>query len=253
MNTCLTAILTALMAVLTIVLFYLLRGRTLRRAIVSVVRFIVQTAIVGGCVYGLLRADNVLLNLLWLLLTVSVAAWYVALKARLRRQYMLLHVWMAMLLSVVVCMLPMYGLGKVHQTPLFVPVSGVLLTVMTALLPRALKEYFVALVRFSDTYYYLLGNGSSWFKAIVPMLRRAVDRSFLPCYRRLSLAGIIGLPLLLAGQLLAGASPLAAVLATLLLVFSAIVATLLALLIVVVASRQLVSDKRGHLTNIVRL
>ena len=253
MNIYSTAILTVLMAALALVFFYLLHGRTLQRAIVSVVRFIVQTALVGACVYALLRIDHVLLNLLWLVLTVTICAWYVVLKAHLRRNQLLPTVWAGMLLATVVSMLPFYSLGKVHQAALFVPVSGILLTVMSALLPKALKEYFVALVRFSDTYYYLLAGGTSWFKAVVPMLRRAVDRSFLPFYRRLSLAGIVGLPLLLAGQLLAGVEPLAAVAATLLLTFSALVATLLALLFVVVASRHLVSDKRGHLTDIVRL
>lgn len=244
---------TVFMAVVAVGFLYLLHARIARRAIIAVARAFVQLGIIGGCVYGLLRADSLLLNLLWLLLTVGIAAWFTTLRARLRRQSMLPVVWVSMLISVVACLLPLYCLGPVHRASLFVPLSGGLLAVAVSILPRALKEYFVALVRFSDTYYYLLGNGSSWWKAIVPMVRRAVDRSFLPSCRQLSLAGIVGLPLFVVGLLLAGLPVWSAVVVGLLLELTGIVVAILTLMLVVVFSRRLVADKRGHLSGIVRL
>ncbi|MBQ1774656.1 MAG: ABC transporter permease [Prevotella sp.] len=249
MNLTISIILTIVMAALAISFFYMLQAKSARRATIATVRLIVQTSLVGGCAYGLMKIDNILLNLLWLVLTTLFAAWYVVMRARLNRRSMFVAVWGAMLAAVVVGILPMYSIGRVHQAALLIPVAGIVQCEMAVVLPRALKEYYVALVRFSDTYYYLLGNGTTWTKAVVPMLRRAVDRSFLPAYRKFSRAALVGLPLLMGGLLLAGTSPLTAVVATLLLTFSGLVATIVALLLIVVASRQVVTDKRGHLTD----
>jgi len=249
MNLTIGIILTIVMAALAISFFYLLQAKSARRATIATVRLIVQTSLVGGCAYGLMKIDNILLNLLWLVLTTLFATWYVVMRARLNRRSMFVAVWGAMLAAVVVGMLPMYSIGRVHHAALLIPVAGILQCEMAVVLPRALKEYYVALVRFSDTYYYLLGNGTTWTKAVVPMLRRAVDRSFLSVYRKFSRAALVGLPLLMGGLLLAGTSPLTAVVATLLLTFSGLVATIVALLLIVVASRQVVTDKRGHLTD----
>lgn len=249
MNLTIGIILTIVMAALAISFFYLLQAKSARRATIATVRLIVQTTLVGGCAYGLMKIDNILLNLLWLVLTTLFAAWYVVMRARLNRRSMFVAVWGAMLVTIVISMLPMYSIGRVHQAVLLIPVAGILQCEMAMVLPRALKEYYVALVRFSDTYYYLLGNGTTWTKAVVPMLRRAVDRSFLPVYRKFSRAALVGLPLLMGGLLLAGTPLLTAVVATLLLTFSGLVATIVALLLIVVASRQVVTDKRGHLTD----
>lgn len=252
MNLTIAAVVTALLAVVSVGFLYLLGARTKRRAVVATVRFWVQMAIVGACAYGVLRVDRLWLNIVWLLLMVGIAAWYSTLRARLRSQSMVFVVWASMFVALVVGLLPLYCLGPVHQAALLVPLSGGLLFIMTETLPLVLREYFVALERFSDTYYYQIGNGASWLQAVIPMLRRAVDRALLPVWRRLSLSAMVGLPLLLSGLLLSGQPVVEAVVTTMLLVFSGIVATLLAIVAVVLASRRRVTDKRGRLTGSVR-
>lgn len=248
-NLTIAVVLTVVMAALTLAVLYVLQAKCARRTLVSIVRMAVQLCVVVACAYAVLKADRVWLNLLWLFATTSLAAWYVVLRAGLRRRKMLAAVWGSMLVAVAVGLLPLYSLGAVHRAALLVPAAGIVQAVVASILPRALKEYFVSLVRFSDTYYYLLGNGTSWRKAVQPMVRRAADRSLLPACRRMALAALVGLPPLLGGLLLGGVQPLPALVVVLLLSLSGLFATLLSLLLVVLMSRQIVTDKRGHLSD----
>ncbi len=264
-NLIVVGVLAVLMAAVSVVFFYVLRIKFLNRAISSMLRLVLWIAVFGVCAYALLRIDNVLLSLLWELFVVLFAAWNIVRRARLRRQHMLFPVAIALFAAVIVCLLPMFVYGPVWRAHILIPVSGLLVAISSTILPRALREYFVALVRFSDTYYYLLGNGSSWLQAVAPMLKRAADRAFLPVFKRTALVGFVGLCLLLtsfflvpnAAEGVAGlgspASYAGLCLGFLLLLASSLACGVLAFSFVVLLSQKKVTDKRGHLSDIVRL
>ncbi len=237
--------------------FAALKVKILRLAATAIVRMLVQLALTGMYMHWMFRFNHVVLNVLWLVVMTFTAAWMVARQGKLRRTRMLLPVWGSLLASVL--LVGMYVLflvvrpGNVWDARWLVPIAGILLAGCVNVNAVALREYFVGLVRFSDTYYYKVGNGATWLQAVAPIVKRALERAYLPALAHLSALGIVLIPFMLSGMLVAGFQPWESVALTAVMVAAILCTSVASLLITIVVSHRKVIDKRGKLADLVRI
>lgn len=236
--------------------FVTLRVKTLRTMLLSLVRMLMQVALVGLLYFGVSAAQSGVLSVLAVLLLTFFSTLYIVRRARLRRR-MLLPVWGS--LSVVVVAVTLFVLALVVRVDnlldarWLLPMAGVVLALSVEGCSVALREYFVGLVRFSSTYFYYIGNGKSWLGAVQPMLKRAFERSCLPAARRMAVMGLFVFPLFLGGLCIGGMEIWQAAVLTVLTEVAAFCTYVLVVMLVVVVAQRFVISKRGKLTDTVRL
>jgi putative ABC transport system permease protein len=92
-----------------------------------------------------------------------------------------------------------------------------------------------------------LALGSGFHAAMAPLLREAVRRGLLPVINQMSAAGVITLPGIMTGQILAGLDPLEAVKYQILLMFLLAGASGLAALTIAYAALRRLTDDRQRL------
>ncbi len=92
-----------------------------------------------------------------------------------------------------------------------------------------------------------LALGSSFHDAMAPLLRDAVRRGLLPVINQMSAAGVITLPGIMTGQILAGLDPLEAVKYQILLMFLLAGASGLSALIIAYGAQRRLTDDRQRL------
>ena len=92
-----------------------------------------------------------------------------------------------------------------------------------------------------------LALGSSFHEAMAPLLRDAVRRGLLPVINQMSAAGVITLPGIMTGQILAGLDPLEAVKYQILLMFLLAGSSGLSALIIAYGAQRRLTDDRQRL------
>ncbi|MBR3472097.1 MAG: ABC transporter permease [Prevotella sp.] len=237
--------------------FYLSGARLVRQSVMALCRMLVQVSLTGCLVWALDVVNHWSLGVAALLLLSLFAAWMTARRGRLRRTKMLLPLWLCLFVASLATALYLETVVLRVEHPFdgrwLLAVGGAMLAAATSVLEVSLREYFVGLVRFSSTYYYKVGNGARWYQAVMPIVRRAVERSYRPSLARVSMLGLFVMPFLMSGLLMGGVHVLQAAAATIAIVAGGAFCSMLAFVLVVFVSHRFVIDKRGSLKDCVRL
>jgi putative ABC transport system permease protein len=93
----------------------------------------------------------------------------------------------------------------------------------------------------------LIAHGATPREASQDVVRRAVHTGLIPTFNMMVAAGVISIPGMMTGQILAGASPVMAARYQIFILFSIAGAVALGVLGVAVLSPKLVFDERGRL------
>ena len=256
--TIVSIVLGLLLLAVPITVFYVTDTQLLRPLAMSLLRMFVQVALVGALVWWLCKVDHWALTLCGLLLLALFTALLTARRGRLRRSLMLLPVWGGLFVSVLLTSLYLEAFvlhveGSLLDARWLLAVGGALLASSAAVLEVTLREYFVGLVRFRSTYYYKVGNGARWYQAVVPIVKRALERSYRQALSRVAVMGVFVMPFLMSGLLMGTIPPLQAAAATAMMVVGSLCCSILAFVLIVGVSHRFVIDKRGALKDCVRL
>jgi putative ABC transport system permease protein len=92
-----------------------------------------------------------------------------------------------------------------------------------------------------------LAQGASRFTAFNPLLRRSLSTAATPLLNAMAVAGIVTLPDMMAGQLLAGADPVEAAKYQIMILFVASAASALGALLAALGGVMLLTDRRHRL------
>ena len=110
----------------------------------------------------------------------------------------------------------------------FVPVFGVLLAFLSVSVKQTLQTYQRSMLHTEAHRQYLLANGATRLESLMPSVRRALRAAVQPQLKTMAQPLLVAMPLLFAGMLLGGASPVGAVVVVLLLMAATFVASVVA-------------------------
>lgn len=225
----------------------------LMRAAKATGRMMLQMAVVGTLLWALWRMQSLWITLAWVVVTTTAAAWLLVKRARLQQKMLFLPVCAGLLAGVLVVgayLLLVLRLEQPLTARWMIPVSGLLLAHVLTTNTRGVSAYFETFRADSLSYYTLLGNGGSRLTALAPYVRQALRSMMEPTTASLSVMGLFALPMLLAGLLMGGLTPVQATELFVLLVVAGIAASTLALVVTLWVADKRVFNKRGELKNV---
>ena len=206
-------------------LFWLIDQKMFRRMLRIIGIAVVQLVLAGAYVWLLYKANHWWMDALWLVVMAVVTAFFSVRHARLSWMQCL---WPAALGIIVSAVIVSSALMLSFSSRLFVPVAGIVMGQIMVSMTRCLQA-FTSSLRHTDSHRrYLLANGASTLEALRPSIRRALRASLMPQLKVLDSPVAVAMPLLFCGMLMGGASPAAALVATLMLWGAAFVAIVIA-------------------------
>lgn len=196
-----------------------------RQLLVASVRMVVQLLLIGFILRWLFASGSEAVTLGVIVLMIAAAAREVAArpKQRLRRwgNYRIASVVVAgasvatVLLALTTAIRP----DPWHDPRYAIPLMGIVLGSVLNSASLALDAFLGGVVVSRNQIEARLALGASLRTALAPLMRDAVRKGLIPVINQMSAAGIITLPGIMTGQLLAGMDPLGAVEYQILLLF----------------------------------
>ncbi|WP_394144581.1 ABC transporter permease [Vibrio atypicus] len=186
-----------------------------KESIISVLRMVVQLALVGLYLEYLFQLDSMGINLIWLLVMIAIGTSSIIGKAKLPLKALFVPVSLGLLVGLTP-LLTLICLFIVQPTPFYnaqylIPMAGMLLGNSLGGNIVALQNFFGALEERRSEYEAAISLGASVKYATLPFLRHAIQKSLAPTLASMATMGLVTLPGMMTGQILGGANPLIAI------------------------------------------
>ena len=141
------------------------------------------------------------------------------------------------------------GFGTRYLLPVLALLSGSIVDPMA----QSLATYYAGLRHHNHLYYYLIGNGATRSEAIGYLMRRALEKSFVPGLR--SMAGtVVGVaPVFMWTMMVCGASAFDAAAVQILVVLAVFAASVVAAVVSLTIARRYVIDGYDRLKSVLVL
>ncbi len=187
----------------------------LRETGVAVVRMTVQLLLVGFYLQIVFRLNHAGLNLLWLLVMVAVADGSILRGCRLRVRRFAPALFVALFAGTAIPVLVF--VGPVLRTPgwldaqYVIPIGGMVLGNCLRADIIGLKGFYEAIARNEKAYLQSLAQGARLSEAVRPHFQDALQAALLPTVASMATIGLVALPGMMTGVILAGTNPLTAI------------------------------------------
>lgn len=237
-------ILALLLLILPFGALYVLDRPTIRPFATALIRGFIQLLVFSLIVWGVYKANNIWITIIWFLAMAIWGGFVVVNKCRLPFKDYLLPASAGLFVGAVavglwllVAVLPIEAI----TARWFIPVMAVLLGHSAAMLVRGLSNFTTMFQRNRAQYDFLLGNGASPWRALMPFMRTSLLAILSPTIANLSTLALATLPLLFCGMLLGGFSPINAFAVMLFTISGCIASSVLSLGITIVLAKNIIS------------
>ena len=186
-----------------------------RRLAMAALRTVVQLILIGYTLQWIFGLDSAPLVMAWLALMI-LAAGRAAVQRPVRwYRGVLAHAWLTLLISATLTTFSVtgaiIGVDPWYEPQYLIPLMGMCLGNALTGISLCLDALLESLVeRRSEVELRLCLGATSW-EAARPMVQQAIRRGMLPILNTMTVVGVVSLPGMMTGQILAGADPLQAV------------------------------------------
>ncbi|MCP5116314.1 MAG: ABC transporter permease [bacterium] len=204
-----------LMAIVPLGVFLWMGVPLVGRTLTALVRMVVQLLFVGLYLKVVFDLDRPWLTVAWLLLMVVVADLSVVRGCGLRLAKVGPVLLVALLGGTLLPLVYFTGVvlrrGNVWEAQYAIPLGGMVLGNCLRADIVALTRFFESLREGEKPYLLALSQGASLWEAVRPHARRALDAALAPTVATMATIGLVSLPGMMTGVILAGADPVRAV------------------------------------------
>lgn len=218
------ALMVVLMA-LAVALFLLIDRREMMRVLKVFGLTLGQMIVAGAGVWLVYKVDAWWMNLLWLIAMLVLTGGWCLYEMKWQVKKLALPVAAALVAG---CLVAGGSVMLTLPGRCFVPVFGVLLAYLMVSVTLTLQTYQRCLYHTVSHRQYMLANGATMLESLMPGIRRALRACIQPQLRTMAQPLLVAMPLLFAGLLLGGASPIASVFVLMLLMVAAFIASVVA-------------------------
>lgn len=182
---------------------------------IAVARMTVQLLFVGFYLQIVFRLNNPWLNLAWLVVMVAVADFSILRGCRLSVRRFVLPVFLALLAGTVIPVLVF--VGPILERPSWldaqyvIPLAGMVLGNCLRANIIGLQRFYEGIAKSEKAYHQSLAQGARLHEAVHPYFRDALQASLMPTVAAMATIGLVALPGMMTGVILAGADPMTAI------------------------------------------
>lgn len=202
--------------ILPVGIFYALKMHTLSKdLIIAVAKMTVQLVFIAFYLVVLFDLNNLWLNLAWLVVMVLIANWTILGRTKMPKKAFFLPVLIGLFSGTALIAGLFIGL-LIQPDPWFdarylIPLVGMILGNSMQGNVIVLERFYHAMEQRREEYLSYVFMGATQFEAARPFLREALSAALAPTVAMIGTTGIVFLPGMMTGQILAGADPTEAV------------------------------------------
>ena len=206
----------ALMLLIPFAILLWLRTGLAAEAFLAVLRMIIQLLFVGIYLEWIFRLNHPLLNILWLAVMIVVADGAILRRSGLHLGRIAVDLFGALLVGITVPLVIFMAMILSVENPLharyMIPVGGMILGNCLRANVVGLRSFYHTIARHEKVYLYTLAQGASRTEAIRPFLKQSLQEAFSPTIATIATVGLVSLPGMMTGVILAGKDPMQAIL-----------------------------------------
>lgn len=221
------------------------------RLLVSAGRMSAQLVLIGLYLKYLFEWNNAALNFCWLTVMIFVAAAHILRSAHLRRKELFLPAVLAIALSVMIVLTPFIGLiirpHPILDARYMIPIAGMLLGNTLSANIVALNHFTSALRGSKKELQTAFSFGATRMEAVMPFLGESFKRAVIPTITTLGTMGLVSLPGMMTGQLLAGSFPVVAIKYQIAIMVAIVTAGSLSLFLTLLMTVRYLFDERDNI------
>lgn len=191
------------------------RVSMLKETVVAVIRMTLQLLFVGLYLQVVFKLNSPYLNLAWVAVMVLVADMSILKGCRLKIQRFVLPVFVALLagtaLPVMAFVGPVLKLPGWFEAQYVIPLAGMILGNCLRADIIGLNNFYQAIKANEKAYHQSLAYGAGFTEALTPFFREALRSALAPTLASMATIGLVSLPGMMTGVILAGSDPFTAI------------------------------------------
>jgi len=235
------------------ILWYYKTG-LVKDGMISIGRMTIQLLLVGVYLEFIFELNSALVNVLWVIAMIVIAAYTAAKRSGLKLKVMFLPIFIAGLISLTVTDAYFLGyvikLEQIFDARYFIPITGMLIGNSLKTIIIALSYYFSQLDKERDVYKWYLANGATRKEALFKFKKETLKIAFNPVIAATAIVGLISLPGMMTGQILGGSSPNVAIKYQIMLMITVFSSSIFSVMITILISDRFVFDGMDNLKKI---
>ncbi|MFQ3548734.1 MAG: ABC transporter permease [Armatimonadota bacterium] len=232
-----------------IILWY--KVPTLGSTISAVLRMTVQLLFVGLYLQIVFEKDNIWLTLAWLFIMLIVANVSIIRDCGLKLKIFILPIFISMALGTLSPLFFFIGviLNQPHiLNPQYViPIGGMILGNCLEANIIGLKAFYHTIRKDEKAYLHMLANGASLSEATKPYLRTSFQNALAPRIAVIGTTGLVALPGMMTGVILAGTNPITAIKYQLSIMFAILTGAAITVILGILMTRKTSFTRYGIL------
>ncbi|MGR5067300.1 ABC transporter permease [Vibrio sp. PNB23_22_6] len=218
---------------------------------ISVIRMTLQLVLVGMYLEYLFQLNSLLINTLWLAVMIVVGASSIIDKTNLPKYPLMLPLITALTLSLLP-LLMITTIGLIRPEPFYnaqyiIPLAGMLLGNSLSSNIVALQNLFSAFEQRKSEYEAAISLGATPKYASFPFVQEAIRKSLAPILASMATTGLVTLPGMMTGQILAGSNPMIAIKYQLIIMLAIFVMLCVSVVICLEMTLHYVQTKEGRI------
>lgn len=218
---------------------------------ISVIRMTLQLVLVGMYLEYLFQLNSLLINILWLAVMILVGASSIIDKANLPKYPLMFPLITALTLSLLP-LLMITTIGLIRPEPFYnaqyiIPLAGMLLGNSLSSNIVALQNLFSAFEQRKSEYEAAISLGATPKYASFPFVQEAIRKSLAPILTSMATTGLVTLPGMMTGQILAGSNPMIAIKYQLIIMLAIFVMLCVSVVINLEMTLHYVQTKEGRI------
>ncbi len=219
----------------------------IRQTLIAIVRMTVQLLLVGLYLGWLIKEDNMIINILWIMLMLVVANYSIVSRGQLNWRAFFFPVFFAMLISITLVdaffLKVAIRLDHVFEARFLVPISGMIMGNCLRSNIIALNTFYHDLHHERAKYRYFLACGGKRGEALFPFMQKALKSAFNPVIATMAVIGLVALPGTMTGQIISGSDPTTAIKYQILFMICVFVASISTVFLTILFANHFAFDK----------
>jgi len=191
------------------------RVRILKETATAVIRMTLQLLFVGLYLQVVFKLNNPFLNLAWVAIMVIVADLSILRGCKLNIKRFLLPLFIALIAGTAIPVLafvgPILRLPDWFDAQYVIPLAGMILGNCLRADIIGLNNFYQSIGTNQKAYHQSLAYGAALIEALNPYFREALRASLTPTIASMATIGLVALPGMMTGVILAGADPFTAI------------------------------------------
>ncbi|MDD3078507.1 MAG: ABC transporter permease [Paludibacter sp.] len=249
--TILSMIMTAVLLLVPILVFFYLKMGIIKNLLISTVRMTIQLLLIGFFLEFLFKLNHWAVNLAWFMVMITVAMFATIKNSQLQVKHFARPVLISFVLSnlfiVIYFNFFIVRLNYIFDAKYLIAIGGMVLGNSLRANVVGLGDFYKMVKRDEQLYYYRLSLGAGRFEALMPFIQRSFKAAINPTLANMSTMGIVSLPGMMTGQILGGSVPLEAIKYQLAIMVAIIAATVISIGLSILLTVGSSFDKYGRM------